>query len=71
MIHIFVQFKDCGIVAHSVRIVGRAEHRHALVAVRPVESILCDLMRSCNVVEPIPVIELAGEIFTEEVAGAT
>ena len=65
MVHIFVQFKDGGVVAHSVRIVGCTKHRHALVAVRPIESILGDLVRSRNIVKPIPVIELAGKVFAE------
>ena len=70
VLHKLVDLHDGCLVAASVAVVRRREHRDHVAVVRPVEPVHDELVGACNQFQIVRVVELFRDVLTEGVAGA-
>mmetsp|Transcript_7641 Transcript_7641/g.22879 ORF Transcript_7641/g.22879 Transcript_7641/m.22879 type:complete len:248 (-) Transcript_7641:431-1174(-) len=66
-VQLFVQLQNAGHVATPVAVVGRAPHRDQLLVEHPLVALHHQLVRPCDEVQAVDVVELLADVAAEEV----
>ena len=69
-VHALVNLHDRRLVPAPVAVVRRAKHRHHRLIVRPLVTVLHQLVRPGDHLQPVAVVELLGDVLTKRVTRA-